>query len=79
MRCFEVRECRFDCDEILKEQALATSNSPSALGWGTPRLAGTAITRCLDQAVQLPEYGLESIKRILQPRKFVDLVRRQQV
>ena len=79
MRCFEVRECRFICDEILKEQAFATSNSPSVLGCGATSLTGSAIARCLDQAIQLPEHGLESVERILQPRKFVDLVRRQSV
>lgn len=79
VRCFEVRESRFICDEILKQQAPASGNSPSSLASGTPSLAGPAIARCLDQAVQLREHGLESVERILQPRKFVDLVRRQSV
>ena len=40
-------------------------------------LAGPTIAGCPDQTRQPPEHGLESVERIVQPRKFVDLVRRQ--
>ena len=76
-RSSEERECRVICYETLKELALAASNSPSALACGTPMLAGPTIAGCPDQTLQPPEHGLESVERIVQPRKFVDLVRRQ--